>query len=270
MNTSLAKALAVLDLFNEKDTKLTLTEIAQRMGTRPGSIYPIVYTLLKFGYLERDAETKKYSLGLKILALANQILSSLDIRERAKPVLKKLARELEANAHLAVLYEDEVLYLDREEAAPSVVIPSVIGRRVPPHCTALGKVLLAHNPEALERILAKGPLPALTPNTITNPEVLRRELERVRTQGYAVDWEEFHEGNICVAAPVRNYRGRVVAAISVSLPKARLAHNSLERYTQAVLEGSRVISSALGYQSSVTENLASTKKPATSSPPQPW
>lgn len=246
MNTSLAKALAVLDLFNEKDTKLTLTEIAQRMGTRPGSIYPIVYTLLKFGYLERDAETKKYSLGLKILALANQILSSLDIRERAKPVLKKLARELEANAHLAVLYEDEVLYLDREEAAPSVVIPSVIGRRVPPHCTALGKVLLAHNPEALERILAKGPLPALTPNTITNPEVLRRELERVRTQGYAVDWEEFHEGNICVAAPVRNYRGRVVAAISVSLTKARLTRDPLDRFVQGVLKGGMEISAEMG------------------------
>ncbi|MGB9757732.1 MAG: IclR family transcriptional regulator [Candidatus Bipolaricaulaceae bacterium] len=247
INTSLAKALRVLEFFNGVEDGLSLSEIAQRLGTKPGSAYPIVYTLHKFGYLERDPETKRFRLGLRILALANQILSSLDIRERAKPVLKRLARELEVNAHLAVLYEDEVLYLDREEAAPSVVIPSVIGRRVPPHCTALGKVLLAHDEEALARILARGPLPSLTPNTITNPEVLRRELERVRTQGYAVDWEEFHEGNICVAAPVRNYRGRVVAAISVSLAKARLTHDPLDRFVQAITAGAREVSQALGH-----------------------
>lgn len=248
VNTSLAKALLVLDLFNGVEGGLSLSEIAQRMDTRPGSIYPIIYTLHKFGYLERDPETKKYSLGLRILALANQILSSLDIREKAKPVLKRLAREFEVNAHLAILYEGEVLYLDREEAAPSVVIPSAIGRRVPPHCTALGKVLLAQNQEALEELLAKGPLPALTPNTITNPELLRRELERVQKQGYAIDWEEFHEGNICVAAPVRNYRGKVVAAISISLPKARLTHDSLDRFVQAIVQGAHEVSSAIGYR----------------------
>ncbi|MFN3346877.1 MAG: IclR family transcriptional regulator [Candidatus Bipolaricaulaceae bacterium] len=249
LNTSLAKALRILDLFNGVEGGLSLSEIAQRMHTRPGSIYPIVYTLHKFGYLKRDPETKKYSLGLRILVLANHILSSLDVREKSKPVLKRLARELGVNAHLAILYEDEVLYLDREEAAPSVVIPSVIGRRVPPHCTALGKVLLAHNQETLERLLASGPLPALTPNTITNPELLRRELERVRQQGYATDWEEFHEGNICVAAPVRNYRGTVVAAISVSFPKPRLTHESLEKFVQAVIRGAHEISAAIGCHS---------------------
>mgnify|MGYP001133231595 CR=1 FL=1 len=248
LNISLAKALRVLDLLTGADGRLSLSEIAQGMNTRPGSIYPIVYTLHKLGYLERDPETKKYSLGLRILVLANAILSSLDVREKSKPVLKKLARELEVNAHLAVLYEGEVLYLDREEAAPSVVIPSVIGRRVPPHCTALGKVLLAHDPEALATVLAKGSLPALTPSTITNPELLQRELARVRQQGYAIDWEEFHEGNVCVAAPVRNYRGKTVAAISVSLAKARLTHDSLDRFVQAVVHGAREISSKMGYR----------------------
>lgn len=247
LNTSLAKSLRVLDLCSEAEDGLRLSEIAQRMGTRPGSIYPIVYTLQKFGYLARDPDTKRYSLGLRVLAMANQILSSLDIREKAKPILKRLARDLEANAHLAVLYEDEVLYLDREEAAPSVVIPSVIGRRVPPHCTALGKVLLAYTPEAAERILAKGPLPSLTSSTITDPQALHEELEKVRAQGYAVDWEEFHEGNVCVAAPVRNYRAHVVAALSLSLLKARLARDPLERFIKAVEEGALELSGAMGF-----------------------
>ena len=138
------------------------------MGARPGSIYPILHTLQRFGYLNREEETKRYRLGMKFLVQAHHILGSLDIREQAKPVLRELARRIGVNAHLAILYEDEVLYLDREEAAASVVIPSVIGRRVPPHCTALGKVLLAHNPEIAERVLGRAPLPSLTPVSYTH------------------------------------------------------------------------------------------------------
>jgi len=247
LNTSLAKALGVLDLFNGAPNGLTLTEVARAMGIRPGSIYPIVHTLQRFGYLEREEETKRYRLGLKFLVQAHHILGSLDIREQAKPVLRELARGLGANAHLAILYEDEVLYLDREEAAPSVVIPSVIGRRVPPHCTALGKVLLAHNPESAERVLTEGPLPARTPRTLTDPHLIRRELEGVLARGYGVDWEEFHEGNVCVAAPVRNYRGRVVAAISVSLAKGYLERNPLEQIAHTVIAGAQGISHAMGH-----------------------
>lgn len=187
LNTSLAKALRVCELFDGERSELSLSEIANALGSRPGSVYPIVCTLQSFGYLERDPATKRFRLGLKFLALANHILSSLDIREKAKPVLKELARKLQVNAHLAVLYEDEVLYLDREEAAPSVVLPSVIGRRVPPHCTALGKVLLAHDQEAAARITAAGELPKLTRNTITDAQALERELAKVRQAGYALD-----------------------------------------------------------------------------------
>lgn len=246
LNTSLAKALGVLDLFNGTSNGLTLTEIARGMGVQPGSIFSILYTLQRFGYLDRDPETKRYRLGLKILTQAHYILSSLDIREQAKPVLRRLAREMEANTHLAILFEDDVLYLDREEAAPSMVIPSVIGRRVSPHCTALGKALLAYNPEVAERILSRGRLPAYTPHTVQEPATLRQELEQVNERGFAVDWEEFHEGNVCVAAPVRNYRGHVVAAISVSLMRGRLAREPLERFTHAVVEGACEVSSALG------------------------
>ena len=249
INTSLAKALTLLDLFANAPGGLTLTEAARALRTRPGTIYPAVCTLQQFGYLDRDPETKRYRLGLKILAQAHHILSSLDIRERAKPVLRRLARELECNAHLAILYDSEVLYLDREEAAPSVIIPSAIGRRVPPHCTALGKVLLAYDPEAADRVLGEAKLPALTPYTVTEPSVLRQELDRIKGRGLAVDWEEFHEGNVCVAAPIRNYRGRVVAAISLSLMRSRLTREPLDTFARVVLEGAAEISAAMGYAS---------------------
>jgi len=247
LNTSLAKALRVCELFDGEGAELSLSEIARALGSRPGSIYPIVHTLLEFGYLERDPDTKRFRLGLKFLALASQILSSLDIREKAKPVLKGLARSLSVNAHLAVLYEGSVLYLDREEAAPSVVLPSVIGRLVPAHCTALGKVLLAHNPEEAARATGGGELPKLTPDTISDPKELKAELAKVRQVGYALDDEEFHAGNFCVAAPVRNWRGTVVAAISVSLAKSRLDREPKEKFIQAVVSGAGAISRAMGY-----------------------
>lgn len=247
MNTSLAKALRVCELFDGERNELSLSEIARALGSRPGSIYPIVYTLAESGYLERDPDTKRFRLGLKFLALANHILSSLDVRDKAKPVLRKLARELQVNAHLAVLYEGEVLYLDREEAAPSVVIPSVIGRRVPAHCTALGKILLAYHPGEADRLTRAGEFPKLTPRTISDPRALREELEKVRLQGYAVDDEEFHLGNFCVAAPVRNYRGTVVAAISISLAKSRLEEEPREKFVEAVLAGADGVSRAMGY-----------------------
>jgi DNA-binding IclR family transcriptional regulator len=247
VNTSLSKALTVLDQFDGERRELSLSELARALGVRPGSIYPIVHTLERRNYLERDPDTKRYRLGLKILAQANHILSSLDIREKAKPVLRQLAQELETNAHLAVLYEDEVLYLDREEAALSVVIPSAIGKRVPPHCTALGKVLLAYQPEVAERVLSQRELPAMTPHTHTSPLALGEEIARVRELGYAVDDEEFHQGNVCVAAPVRNWRGTVIAAVSVSFPKVRLEYEPLEKFVSAVTEGTESISQAMGY-----------------------
>ncbi len=245
LNTSLAKALSVLELFTEDRQSLSLTEIARELRLLPGSVYPVVFTLQKFGYLERDPLTKRYRLGMKVLDRANIILSSLDMRAIAKPVLKRLARELQANAHLAILYEDQVMYLDREEEAPASVLSSVIGRRVPAHCTALGKVLLAYQPEVAERVIAKG-LTALTPNTLTDPNKLRAELADVARRGYAVDREEFHLGTVCVAAPVRNYRGHVVAALSVSLPKSRLETTLLESVSQAVVQGAQEVSQALG------------------------
>lgn len=247
INTSLAKALKVLELFNADHQELSLSEVARTLESQPGGVYPILYTLQQYGYITRDPNTKRFRLGLKILTQANQLLSSLDIREQAKPILRGMARELSVNTHLAVLYENKVLYLDREEAAPGVVLTSIVGRRVPLHCTALGKVLLAFTPEIWERALDGVPLEAMTSKTITNQKALRTELARVQDQGFAVDNEEFHEGNVCVAAPIRNYRSTVIAVISISFAKTRLEYEPLEKLVTKVVDGAKVISRAMGY-----------------------
>ncbi len=247
INTSLAKALKLLDLFSGEESHYTLTEMARACGTQAGTIYPIVYTLEKFGYLVRDGKNKRYRLGLRILAHANQVLATLDIRDQARPVLRELATTLICNAHLAVPYEGEVLYLDREQAAPSVVVPSVIGWRAPLYCTALGKVFLALCPEVEESFCGTAlEMVPRTPNTITNFEVLTHELRSIREAGYGYDREEFHLGNTCIAAPIRDYRADVIAAISISTATSRFEYEPREKFLKAVVEGAWRISSSLG------------------------
>ncbi len=246
-NSSLAKALCLLDLFDAEQEELSLTEMAEALDTRAGTIYPIVTTLHRYGYLQRDSHTKRYRLGLRLLAQAGRILASLDIREQAKPVLKKLARDLSANTHLGVLYDCEVLFLDREEATPGVVLSSPVGSRVPAHCTALGKVFLAHDGDAAARVCAAGELPAVTVYTITDPQELQNQLGEVRKRGYAVDMEEFHEGNVCVGAPIRNHEGLVGGGISISVGKARLERDPLSAFVDGVVEGAAEVSEAMGY-----------------------
>ncbi len=246
LNTSLAKALTLLGCFDGEEHELSLTELAERMGTAPGSIYSIMHTLERFGYVDRDPSTKRYRLGLRILVHANCVLSGLDVREQARPVLKRLARELDANVHLAVLHDKRVLYLDREEAAPTVIIKSVIGRLVPLHCTALGKVFLAYDPDLAKQICRRSVLTAVTPWTITSPAVLKEELPLVRERGYAVDLQEFHVGNSCVAAPVFDFRKAVMVAISASFISSRLEHEPLDRFAAAIVAGAQEVSLAMG------------------------
>jgi DNA-binding IclR family transcriptional regulator len=246
--TSLARALTILDLFGPSSPSLTATQIARSLRVRPGSLYPALSTLERFGYLERRPD-KRFRLGLKLLERGHMILQSLDLFERARPALRDLARALSANAHLAVLHQGQVLYLSREEAAPTAVFPSIVGRIVPAHCTALGKVLLAHmTPAERRQLLGVRPLERRTPRTITSRRRLEAELAAIVTRGFAVDNEELNTGVMCVAAPIRDYAGLVVAAISVSLLKARVTEARLEKIGHEVMRTAAIISGAMGYR----------------------
>lgn len=245
--TSLARALTILDVFGPRTAALGVSEIARSLGARAGSLYPALSTLERFGYLERDSE-KRFRLGLKLLERGHALLANTGLPERAKPVLRDLARRLTVNAHLAVLHRGQVVYLDREEGSPNVVFPSVVGRLVPAHCTALGKVLLAHLEQDERReLLADHPLERRTRRTITSLRRLERDLADVRARGYAVDRQEFQEGVVCVAAPVRDHTGKVVAATSVSLLNVRAKAARMRKITREVVRTAALISQAIGY-----------------------
>jgi DNA-binding IclR family transcriptional regulator len=247
LNKSLDRALRLLDLFDDSHLHLTASEIAKLLGTIRATIYPTLHTLQSYGYIDRD-EAESYVLGMKLVERSGQKLAHLDFRVIAQRPLQELARRLGANVHLATLHGNEVLYLEREQGRPAVILREVIGRRVSPHCTALGKALLAFMPsEDTVRIAHELEYVAYTPHTFTAPELLLEELGKVRTQGYALEMEEFHLGSACIAAPIRGHDGRVAAAISVSLAVEQIASRQ-EELARVIVHTADRISAELGHR----------------------
>jgi IclR family KDG regulon transcriptional repressor len=257
LNKSLDRALRILDLFDESQGSLTASEIAATVGTTPATLYPTLHTLVSHGYLIRD-ERKRFRLGMKLLERSGQVLAQSDVRRVARPHLKKLAQSRQVTADLAVLYGCEVLYLEREVGHPTAVLAEVVGRRVPAHCTSLGKVLLAFHPDVGEgEFLNRLPLDRYTPNTIVDLRGLAEELAGVRERGYALDIEEFHQGNACVGAPVWSHGGRVVAAVSLMLPvDDRIRRRECGDEAAAVVAAADSISEELGYARTRTRSGA--------------
>ena len=257
LNKSLDRALRILDLFNESQRTLSASEIAATIGTTPATLYPTLHTLVSHGYLLRN-DQKQFRLGMKLLERSGQVLAQSDVRRIARPHLRELAQSRQVTADLGILYGHEVLYLERELGHPTAVLAEVVGRRVPAHCTSLGKVLLAFHPDVGNPEFLKNlSLDAYTPNTIVDPKALAAELAHIRERGYALDIEEFHPGNACVGAPVWSHGGRVVAAISLMLPvEDRIRRRECDEEAAVVVATANHISTELGYSpSAVTSEV---------------
>lgn len=246
-NKSVQKAIKIFQLFSEKKQKVTATEIANELDTQPGTIYPILYVLEENGYLKKD-KGKEYRLDYKFLEHANLVLKGMEVEQKAKPHLRKLADKLKANSHLGVLRNRKVLYLDREVGAGTVAIREITGLRETPHCTAMGKVLLSDlEEERLEEIIKQEGLRPITNNTITDKETFFSEIEEVRKEGYAINNEESQEGIVGVGAPVKDYRGNIHAAIAASVMKSRF-NREKDDLVAEVLQAGKNISYEMGYK----------------------
>ncbi len=243
------RALGILENVDGSLRGTGVSELSRRLGLGKSTVHRLCATLEHRGYLVRDPHTGRYRLSLRLFQIGSAALSELDLPRRALPALEALAAAVEETVHLAVLDGDEIVFIAKVDSPHPLRLYSQVGRRSPAHCTALGKVLLAHAaPEVRSRILAR-PLRRYTATTITDPAMLERTLEDVRRRGYAVDDQEFEEGIRCVAAPVRDYTGRVVAALSVSAPAARLPRARFPALAEHVIAAAGQVSHALGHPS---------------------
>jgi DNA-binding IclR family transcriptional regulator len=241
------RVLRVLEVFGPAERELTLSEIADRMQLPKSSVHRLLATLAARQYVERDSQTHRYSLGIRLFEIGSNVIHGRGLHAAAHPVLEKLTMATGETCHLAVQHGTEAVYVYKLDGLSSIPMPSRVGGRAPGHATSIGKVLLAWADPEVRRQAVGGKLKRYARNTITDPKQLEGELDLVREQGYAVDLEEFEDGLCCVAAPVRDMSARVVAAVGVAAPSIRLTADVLPSAVEAVIEAGDAISRQLGY-----------------------
>ena len=248
--TTITKVCRILDAFRERPS-LGVTELAQETSLLPSDVHRILTSLEPYGYIEQDSHSKKYHLGLHLLKLGHTVLQRLELREIGRPLLRHLSEEIEATINMAILdsRELEIIFVEQVDSPSEWQIKLRIGARAAPHCTALGKVLTAlADPATARRVIQKYGMPKGTERTITTAEELERELALIRKRGYSVDREEAIEGACCIAAPVRDHAGAVVAAISASMMATRFYRWNEAHLASLIKSAAGKFSASLGYE----------------------
>ena len=201
------RAVQILLSLDNEHPERSLSEIAQAAGLHKATAHRILMTLLTCGFVDRTAGGEKYRLGLRMIGLGLGVLDHLDFRQEALPRMEQLVERFQETCDLGVFDRGQVLDLEVVPGKHTLTVAARVGRHLPAHCTAGGKVLLAFlPPEVVEPVLS-APLPAYTKNTVTLPARLREDLEEVRRRGYGLDAEEFEEGIGAVAVPIWGIEG---------------------------------------------------------------
>ncbi len=261
----------ILDVFTPEEPELGVTDIAERTGLHKSTVHRFLVNLEAVGFLERDARSQRYRLGLRMFEMGGIVLEQMSLWDEALPFLERLVVESGETGHLAVLERGEAIYIEKVEARRALRIPSAMGRGYPAHATSLGKVLLSDLPDAevRETMDAHG-MVSYTRTTITDVERLLVELAVIRDRGYAVDDEEYDEGLRCVGAPIRDHTGRVVAALGIGGPVTRVTPARVDDLARLVIAAGNGLSRRLGTsQSGAYARAASRVRATTSSTPRP-
>ncbi|WP_369266956.1 IclR family transcriptional regulator [Streptomyces harbinensis] len=245
---AVSRALDILELFLEGDGTLSAPEITRRLQLPRTTVHELVTTLAARSYLVPVPEQPgRYRLGVRTYQLGSRYAEQLDLAAEGQQVARAVAETCGETVHVAVLEDADVIYIAKVDSTHAVRMVSATGRRLPAHCTAVGKMLLAALPPAELAARLPAELTAMTPNSLTSPEALRAELTRVRERGIAYEQRESNPDVSCVAAPVRDRSGRVVAALSVSVPMIRWSAERQEELAGLAARGAADLSERLGH-----------------------
>jgi IclR family pca regulon transcriptional regulator len=225
---SLERGLAVIRAFDREHPELTLTEVASATGVTRATARRFLLTLADLGYVRTDG--RLFSLSPRVLELGYAYLSSLSLPEVAEPHLEALVQEVNESSSVSVLDRGDVVYVARVPTSRIMTVAISVGTRFPAYATSMGRVLLAGlSDEDLDLYLAAVSLDRLTGRTVATPTALRTEVQRVRTQGWALVDQELEEGLRAVAAPIRDRNGRIVAAVNISAHASRTSLEAIRR-----------------------------------------
>ncbi|MEU6038051.1 IclR family transcriptional regulator [Actinomadura sp. NPDC047616] len=243
---ALVKGLALVDLIATGGPR-RLTDLVTATGVPRGTVVRLLEVLVAHEVLRADA-SGRYDLGPQLAVWGQGFLGRLDVRAQAADLMRELTEQTRETCFLGVRRGAQVLYIAKTDSPQAVRPAAVEGSVNPLHCTGIGKALLAHSDEEVVRDYLAGPLERRTPNTITDAQALAAELAEVRERGYAIDEIENEEGVRCVAAPVRDHGGRVVAALSVSAPAYRFPREEMPGVARRLLAAAATLSARLGHR----------------------
>ncbi|WP_031004040.1 IclR family transcriptional regulator [Streptomyces sp. NRRL F-5727] len=250
---AVTRAFDILELFLQGDGTLSAPEITRRLQLPRTTTHELVSTLAARNYLVPVPEQPgRYRLGVRTYQLGSRYAEQLDLAAEGREVAREIADTCGETVHVALLEDADVIYVAKVDSTHAVRMVSAAGRRLPAHCTAVGKMLLAMLPaDELDELLDGRELTAMTPQSITDPDVLRAALAEIAILGVAVEQRESNPDVSCVAAPVRDRSGRVVAALSVSVPVIRWNEARENELTELAVRGAGELSARLGHRGPV-------------------
>lgn len=244
MINSIHNAVKVINCFTE-GCDVGISDLAERLEMNKSTIHHIVKALYDEGVLVRT-QSRKYRLGSQLLGWGHLVRQQYSTYFDVLPYMDQLVKATNETAHLAILENDQVSYLAKVEPKRPIRIQTKIGDRNPLHCTGLGKILLAYQPKEMINQFTENELLPRTPNTITEKNKLIEELERTRKRGYAIDDEEYEIGLFCIAAPITDFMGNIICAISLSGPEVRIREHQ-ERLIQLLVQATKRISNQVEF-----------------------
>jgi DNA-binding IclR family transcriptional regulator len=248
-NQSLEKALQIIEFMANYRKPARLQDIAEALSYPASTVIRYLATLMACRYVKQDAETLRYSLTLKLSRIGTLVSAQYNIRDLVRPYLADLVDKTGESACLAVEEHHRAVYIDVESGPDNALrVMQRIGKEAPLHCTGVGKLmLLNYDMSTREQVIDEMGLEAMTANTITDRKRLSQELEKIRNDGYAIDDEECELGARCVAAPIRDFSGMIVASLSVSGPVSRMTFQKINQVIAYVSHTAAQVSRELGY-----------------------
>ena len=234
--TALIKAVSILDFLLSCEEPQALHIIAKNTGLTNSTALKILETLLSVGYVNRDADLKKFELGSGIIRYAQKAVYNLEIKRIAQPYLEELQRITAETVHLGIHSQGFIYYVTKIDTKKAICHQSIIGRQLPMYCSAMGKAILAAMPDdEIEAYLNETPLIRFTDNTFTNRSDFLKEIEKIRRVGYSIDNAEHEEDVCCIGASITN-NGETFGAISVSIPLYRLSEELKSKVINGIIE----------------------------------
>lgn len=256
-NRSLERALQIIITFNDDKKTQTLAQLSETSNLPRATVLRLCSTLMKYDFLRQDPESKRYSLGLRLFELGSIVFNSFSLQQIASPFIGVLRQKIGNTIFLGILDNDEVLYIDkREDPQNPISFTSKVGTRKPPYWGMLGPLLMAFvSDNEIHRLLQKSPLTATAKKSITNKDEFLKWLRCIRKDGYVIDIETALEGIGGVAAPIRDFTGRVVAGIGIAFIASSVGSRELKKMVKEITGTALAISKEIGYAEKGKTNM---------------